>query len=596
MLALFGGHIKTKNFDSRNVLNTELLKETIDFNYAGFLSYSNMIPVTVKKDGTGDFTTIQEAINSITDASPINQYDIQVFDDYYCYDTTELWQMNKITQHAVNNPTSAAVYVLTKDYVHIRGIGSQKTIYVESPNDLAGQSFQYVHNLYARGKCIINNFNFIIKGGRYASHGDDSGRHVHGTNAFATQLILNCRFEHMGNYMYPNGSAWTAICASTDLCLSSGSHRILKDCVFVSPGSPIYGHNYAYDEYPSKLTMINCTVINNSNGGYGWPSIYDIGCGHKTEIEIINCNFNNFSCLFDKIISTNPQRGVLNKSTNGGFIVHGYGNKLAPPINVTEDCWYLKSKDNNKDIAVIGGTAFDDIWVETQKLYKGASNAPGVAVSAARICGSRTDGITNYAYTLAYRLGNCASSPKTLIIEVDGTELTITFNKNYMTSDGSSYTNQTVPYISDSDIVDDINAVASTVFECGLGLPYNEKTAYDDCIEVGLNYTTQALLPGDAVRRNYFTVSGWVKASADEKVEGIVAERIDGQYNDNGITKGHEGKILKIEKNLFEGSFIGIPSGSTNSFYKYGSNGWETTTDKSQAQLVMIENNLLKLI
>jgi hypothetical protein len=484
---------------------------------------------------------------------------------------------------------------LTKDYVHIRGIGGQKTISVVSPLDLPRDSFQHIQTLYARGKCIINNLNFVIQGGRYASHGDDSGSHIKGTNAFATQIIANCRFEHKGNYMYTNGSAWNAICASTDLCLSSGSHRIFINDVFVSPGGDvIYGHNMGFHEFPSKLTMIGCSVINNHDGGT-YPFITDIGCGHKTEVEIINCDFNKFGCYTGTVYSGKADRGVLNTCNNSGFILRGFGNKIALPADMMQDCWFFKTKNQNSNIEITGGTAFDDIWVDTQKSYKGATNAVGVCISNARICDSRND-VINYAYTLAYRLGNCASSPKTLIVEIDGTPYTITFNKNYMTSDGSAYTNKTQPYMSDADIISDINDVQPTLFECGKGLPYAEKDAYDDCKELGINKSTSVLMPGDAVKRLNLETTAWVKASANDVVDGVVAERIDARYNDSGMNKYNIGKILLLSKNLFETSFIDAPNGNEGDLYKYGTNGWEITTDTTQAQLINIGNNIVKLI
>ena len=52
-----------------------------------------MIPVEVKADRSGDFLTIQEAINSISDASILNQYDVQVYDDFEITDVTDLWEV-----------------------------------------------------------------------------------------------------------------------------------------------------------------------------------------------------------------------------------------------------------------------------------------------------------------------------------------------------------------------------------------------------------------------------------------------------------------------------------------------------------------------
>ena len=80
-----------------------------------------MTHISVKKDGTGDFTDIQSAINSVYNASIENQYVVDVYDDFECTDLTELYSTSNYTSHPASGTdiTEEVAMVVGKDWVHV---------------------------------------------------------------------------------------------------------------------------------------------------------------------------------------------------------------------------------------------------------------------------------------------------------------------------------------------------------------------------------------------------------------------------------------------------------------------------------------------
>lgn len=170
-----------------------------------------------------------------------------------------------------------------------------------------------------------------------------------------------------------------------------------------------------------------------------------------------------------------------------------------------------------------------DIFGEVWKSYAGTSDKYGVMLGSESI---QQRG-TTYNYTLAYRLGNCASSPKTLTITVGGTTESATLDKDFKTN-RTTYT--------DAAIVNYINSQLSNcqVVLAASNADFNEIEPWDDCKEMVVNADTRTMMYGMAVRRR--AGNQWVICDSGYVPQGVVCERI----NPNGY-----GKVAILDKNIF---------------------------------------------
>ena len=562
-----------------------------------FRGYSAMTPITVKKDGSGDFTTIQEAINSVKDAAVNKQYDIQVYDNFEIYDLTDLWLVHKPTEHnqSATHPQSSIALVITKNWVHIRGMGAPRRLYVESPTTLAPDSFQRVQTIFPKGNVIINNFYVGIKGGRYAIH-QESGGSKTSDDYHATTVYRNLKIEHKGNRAADGyNSKWSSVMAQAN-GTTSGLRMIHINCEWVTVDTrvPYYSHsNKDFDE-PNELTFINCSMQTKGAFTMGKisPHWSDIGSGQKSTIKIIGCNFGKFS-IGNSIRSTETSMTAANKWQCGGAFLQGYGN--TPFVANTEYPQVLsfKTANNNVDIRITGGTARDLIFGNTLAEQKGATDAPGIIWGEIRIEAPGASLGKSQIFNLPYRLGNCAKNPKTLIVNVGGTDYTITFNKNYMTADGSAYEWNTLPHLSTSSIIADINAAYPKVFKCNRGGQLRTYS-FVDCMEKGVNLSGVTLNLNRGVIRDYSvnTYNAWRLSQPGEKAEGIVGQRInpvkDGNY--------FEGDIVLTRKTLIPSSILGLSVKGGN-FYKCSTNGtFVESENREEATFVAIDNTTLRFI
>lgn len=569
-----------------NVLNTLELP---------FRGYSAMTPIRVKKDGTGEFTAIQQAINSVTDAAVNKQYDIQVYDDFDVVDLTQLWLVDNPKEHnaSATSPSAPIALVVTKNWVHVRGMGSPKRLYVESPTTLAADSFQHVQTIYPKGNVILDNFYVGVKGGRYAIH-QESGGSKASDDYHATTVYRNLRIEHKGNRAADGySSKWASVMAQAN-GTTSGLKMIYINCEWVTVDTtvPYYSHSNADFDEPNELTFINCSMVTKGAFSMGAINPYwgDIGSGQKSTVKIIGCNFGKFS-IGNSIRSTETALTLANKWACGGAFLEGYGN--APFVANTESPCVLsfKAASDNVDVKITGGTAKDSIFGGPLAVQKGAADAPGIVWGEIRIEEPGASLGTSQLFNLPYRLGNCANAPKTLVVNVGGTDYTITFNKNYMTADGSAYAWNTVPHLPLSSILADINAAFPAVFTCGWGEPL-QTYSFADCMEKGVNLSAATLKLNKGVVRDYSvnTYNAWRLSQAGEKAEGVVGQRINPAKNGDYS----EGNIVLTSKTLIPASVLGL-SVTGGKFYKCSADGaFVETPTRSEATFVAIDNTTLR--
>lgn len=578
----------TKRVDSIEKNNNS----AINYEWCG---YDSMKHVIVKKDGSGDFTTIQEAINSITDASPSNQFDIQVWDDFHVTDLTELYMSNGV-RNAQSNPTSPIALFFTKNWVHVRGMGRQRILYVESPMDLEGNSFQYVQVIYPIGNCILKDFYVAIKGGRYAIH-QESGGSKTSQDYHATTKYINVIAEHFGNSMYTNGSAWTSCYAQAN-GTTSGVNWQYKKCKWIShEGMPFYTHaNKDFDE-ECKLSFDNCemaTMLNTTAAKVASGCYFgDLGSNVQSVVNIKGCNFQGFSASsYGNIRGLEEERDTSTDDIRiGGCRLEGHSNTVMCVNIFSEGLFKFESMNEGDEIDVVGGSAYDVLWGETLKKIHGTASK-GYAISIRKIYDRNAQWGANSTsvYSLAYRLGNCESSPKTLIVKVNGTDYTINFNENYMTEDGSEYQFNTVPRYTNQEICEKINSQYPELFKATpSGL--NKMSSFTDCQIQVLNKTGSVISFGKLLVKDPANgCFAYRVATADEysKVEAISAEYI----ND-----GELGNAILINKALFNYVYFTSKGIGVGQLYTVSENGSiVTTSDKNVAIFENIDGETLKFV
>lgn len=560
-------------------------ENSVNYKWRG---YNNMKKVTVKKDGSGDFTTIQDAINSINDASPLNQYDVQVYDDFIITDLKELYKSGGY-KNTEDNPSSPVALFFMKNWVHVRGMGRQIKLSIESPNDLSSASFLNIQVIYPCGNNILDNFYVSIKGGRYAIH-HESGGSKNSQDYHATTIFRNIVAEHFGNNSYPN-SNWGSTYAQAN-GTTSGTNWIYENCKWISHETfPFYTHKNSDFDEPCHITFINCSMITFAAKNMREISqecyFGDIGSNVHSDTTIIGCNFVGFSSFGYGNVRGLETNRIGDDIRLGGLNLHGHSNTKMVINSCNKSTLIFRSK-NNGHISVVGGTAYDLLWGETFRTYPSSENYPCTVVGIRKIFDRSVNWGQNATnvYSLAYRLGNCASSPKTLMLNIDGIEVSIVFNKNYMTSDGSGYSVYTEPYMKNSSIINEINSFLSAYGARCEVAGDTEYKSYEDCEELGYNKTTDVIPSGKFLVRDYSNGAyAWRLAkSSDTKIEGYSGER---------ISQGNCGRVILTKKVL-----IPIyPNSNIGEKYTINDNSTlEITSDNDKVRFVSVDGSVVEQV
>ena len=553
--------------------------------------YAAMTPITVKLDGSGDFTTIQEAINSVNDATVTKQYDIQVFDDITINDVTDLWLKNTptIKNSQTTTLTEQMAMFITKNFVHVRGMNSQKTLYVESATNLNASSYQYIQVIYPQGNVILNNFKVIIKGGRYAIH-QEAGGSTLSPDYQATTIYKKIDRVHLGNftsYGYPVG-AWDSIMSQAD-GTTGGFKRYDIDGSFTSPYEiPFYFHSdkdfnekTEHHFINSDISMSKIATLTDFNAYYG-----DLGSGQRALIEFIGCNIPKFN-INNGIRSNEQTMTKADLWMNGGADLVGYGNSPMVANEEIPTVLYFEALTDGHNIEITGGTAYNDIFGGDLKKYDGSVDKGGEVWGIKRIVDPTPSLGDSQIFSLPYRLGNCATVNKTLIVRVNSVDYTITFDQNYMTAGGGSYSYNTVPNISTSTILSSINSLQPTIFSCN-AIEGLRMYSFKDCVEKGMNATSTTIERGRGVVRDVANgVNCWRVAGSGDIIDGIAAERINpanGEVADMGI-------IILKDKSYFRGGSLGL-NPTEGAYYKVvGSGFFIPTTDETVYSLYAVDTN-----
>ena len=189
--------------------------------------------ITVKKDGTGDFVKIVDAVNSINDSSIYNQYEIHIYDGDYDI-LEELGGdvfLNTITSDKNENQG-----LNLPDFVHLFTNGTVKMRFEIDDEKCNEYNVRKCSTLNLNKTNKIEGLEIIAKNCRYAVH-DECGNANH--NIY--RLIKNCRMIHKG---VTNKSLWNSPAALGGGTGSGGRYDIVN-LYCEAPLKPFGYHNNA---------------------------------------------------------------------------------------------------------------------------------------------------------------------------------------------------------------------------------------------------------------------------------------------------------------------------------------------------------------
>lgn len=199
--------------------------------------------VTVSADGTGMFTTLKAAVDSITDANHLtNPYVIEVYPG--TYDTLEGFTDEDI---AASGATGFVGLVLN-DGISIRGIGNRDEIVLTAsldPEKWNNEIRKYISTLNTKGECGIENVTIHAENLRYCVHDDYRSP----CNSLDTRTLRNIRFtgKNLGN-----GPMFTTYGAGT----TNARNYIIEDCDF---GFELLIHSNDGNSYGGTWKISRCS-------------------------------------------------------------------------------------------------------------------------------------------------------------------------------------------------------------------------------------------------------------------------------------------------------------------------------------------------
>lgn len=549
-------------------------------------SKANVTILTVKADGTGDFTNIQDAIDSITDATIDKQYIVQVASDFSYNTRTQLRGSNII------NSMSMSYVFSTKDYVHVEGIGGMKKVEVNLPLDSATNDIQYSQVFYLKGYSRIRNILGTGSAIRYVGHIEGGGV----DDAYRLQLIEDCILDHKGNHLAVNFAGWDSDSA-LGIGNSDGLISKVRNTVLKARKQPVTVHTNNNYKLQSEMWFEYCEFITtqktytDSQGEKKLAMNFsDLGSKQRNKL-VLNYNKASDGFSIGGSFYTNTDR---TDATVFFSNVVGVGNSALDLRFPNIPLLYVRAVANNVPVDVTGGTAMSALWGTTFRKKEGAVDYRAWAVGRNHLPDSTNSHIVNYSDTLGHRLGDCSSINKTLIISVNGIERTIVFDKNY--SGGVAVTSPAA--YTNAQILAEMNSQISAYCTITIGYSEYASSVTDTYENVSNASLTETLLQGTGVVWDYTSGDKFVRAAvAGERPDGILADDILCQ---NSNTVADTGKMLLRNKVLINKNSICKPRGVYTNQIGYMAKVGATpgqfvqTTNQSEACLVLINPDTWK--
>jgi len=412
---------------------------------------------------------IQQAFESITDASKTNQYIVRATGNFHITSPNDY----------LNIPALGAwAYIRHKDYVHLDGIDKDSCIIrcelSQTLSEVQAEKSSFVKSDYGNyqpafwnSKANISNVTFIVRNIRYPLHIDG------GTNGCKnyTQLVENCCLIHEGKY---GDSVGTVGGSASGFGMSSGQKLTLKNCYLEGSDGWAYVHDNKDFTDSSELTFDSCKFLNNI--AYSLEvNIQGLNSLVASRVTFRNCTLPEWGRI--EYTSSVTETSKLRADTLN-YICDMQDMEpisVRVPSSLTK-CIRIVSKSTGENSSVRfvpNSTAFsiigfkDEVSLLSRNRYNrveqygyqyrdGGNGLSGEAIGFANVMETAISG--KYLTSLGKRLGDCSNTNKTLTIIVDGISYNVVFNKNYNGTSESSLPNYT-----NQQIISEINAVIGSV-------------------------------------------------------------------------------------------------------------------------------------
>ncbi|MCU6794024.1 glycoside hydrolase family 99-like domain-containing protein [Paenibacillus sp. WQ 127069] len=391
--------------------------------------FNEIVTLTVKPDGTGDFVSPKLANDSIPDSSSDKQYVILIYPGVY---TEKNWVVKSYT----------TLRGTDRDQVFLKGENSDSA----TNNEITNQS-----TIWLKGTSNLENLTITARNMRYPVHSEDSGN-----NKDAIHVVKNSYIEHYGNrgaveYRQNWVTAHPGVTPTADLDptkvwggisgvgshawgygSASGVSETVYGTTFVSKADGWYVHNREDFTKPQINVINNSKIV--STETLKPIIIQSLGSGTKDEVIFNHTEIVGTYMVQDDSpwITQRPENQyanhadynvTFNYSTPIGYSDEHRGRALA---------LFSSSVTNNTYVRVSGNAVAD--LLGAYQTRDGGGGLSGYLYGYWDISGIKVGLSSNIDVnnTLGRRLGDCTVNSKTLQVTFEnGTTKTIIFNENY---------------------------------------------------------------------------------------------------------------------------------------------------------------------
>lgn len=507
--------------------NTELITTYIQaYSDTSFGVYEN--PAEKPQVTFVGIDAIARAINLYKDkGNALNKYVIKVHG---------LFIAKSAEQFTATDNGEYAIFALqSTNYISVQGDGMNATLVSAELPDNLGASFRY--DMYSP---IIQNGNnsFItdmtISGinCRYTIHTDRSSTNK---SDFYEQHIERCRLISKAN----TGDAyevWKSY-VPHGIGISNGMKMYMEDCEIVTDSSVLYVHSNANFTFPFLYKCKNIKCIQKTDASLKFAHVAAISAGIKGYFVLENVDGLGRFDYGESVRNPLPTdlADIVIEGKNNGYIGVVKPNILKYQLRVSvndksisHSIMYDTTKSAYTAIIkgenIIGGSS-DIIFENGQAYKKGGIGFSAWCLGLLPVMETSQDATTK----LGVRLGDCSTTNKVLGFTIDGSDYSITLDKDYTS-------------MSNDAIVADFNTKLSVLaVPCTADLYSISAETYmqlDSVINLK-NLSGKDIVKGLAVKRNSY---GFDLATNDDECIGILLD----DAIENGVarilTKGYISK------------------------------------------------------
>ena len=213
--------------------------------------------ITVKKDGTGDFTKVFDAVKyAELFAKKDNVINIEIYDTSTNHKGTSFDILDEMGGDSylatIISTTNNQMGLPLRDYINLTGIGKVK-LYAHLPDSCTLPQSTCFSTIDIFGETTLENLTIEIKNGRYAVHDESNDK-----RPYKKHIFKNCKFIHLGNQT----GLWDAPHAYASGTSACCIYEYVN-CIFdasASGGYPWDIHNYA-PQQGCTISFDGCEMI-----------------------------------------------------------------------------------------------------------------------------------------------------------------------------------------------------------------------------------------------------------------------------------------------------------------------------------------------